>query len=200
MLAFKVLFEGLGIRHLCLIKERHLALCTVQELHDTTKPIHPLGFLFLFFVYVKQNISSVTLSRDRSAINLSADWERIFNLRFSEGYLSTSIILSWHLHQQLLLLLAICLQTLHFIQQFGKKPTSLLPTAKRWALILLQIKSLWKLSTVYQVARELRCSVWPSTWHKQSQTIATTYLQATTAQSNCCYSPISQKEELAKST
>lgn len=39
MLAFKVLFEGLGIRHLSLIKERHYTLCTVQELKNTTKPL-----------------------------------------------------------------------------------------------------------------------------------------------------------------
>lgn len=58
MLAFKVLFEGLGIRHLCLIKERHLTLCTVQELNDTTKVVPPY-VLFAFFL--KQIVSSMTL-------------------------------------------------------------------------------------------------------------------------------------------
>lgn len=47
MLAFKVLFEGLGIRHLRLIKERHLTLRTVQQLSDTTKSAPPM-FSFLF--------------------------------------------------------------------------------------------------------------------------------------------------------
>lgn len=49
MLAFKVLFEGLGIRHLCLIEERYLTLRTVQEVDDTTKPVRPLVYLFIYF-------------------------------------------------------------------------------------------------------------------------------------------------------
>lgn len=81
MLAFKVLFEGLGIRHLCLIKERNLTLRTVQELKNTTKPVPPSPFCFLF-PQANCLLKDTALVTEAPFIQLQL--KRLFNLRFSK--------------------------------------------------------------------------------------------------------------------